>query len=320
MATWYIRKVNKLQRALKIFSVLTSISMLFVLLGGALVTKTGSGAGCGDSWPLCNGELVPSNITFELVIELSHRLVSGAAGIMVTILAVWAWKAIGHVKETKPLVLLAVFFLFLQALIGAAAVMWGQSALVLALHFGISLISFAAVLLLTLLIFEVDRKFRADKIFIDSKMRKHIFSVTIYMYLVIYTGALVRHKAASLACMGWPLCGSGGSLLPQHSGQWIHMGHRAAAGILVIWIGMMAWYAFRRYRDVKVIYYGWLISFALILMQATSGAFIVFSKLNLGIALIHALIIACLFGVLSYLVMLAIRSRKSEKRKNSKAA
>ncbi|WP_066176490.1 COX15/CtaA family protein [Bacillus marinisedimentorum] len=305
-----------MQHALKIFSVLTSIAMLFVLLGGALVTKTGSGAGCGDSWPLCHGELIPSNITFELVIELSHRLVSGGAAIMVTVLAIWSWRTIGHVKETKPLALLAVFFLFLQALIGAAAVMWGQSDVVLALHFGISLISFAAVLLLTLLIFEVDRKFRADKIFIDRKMRKHIFSVTIYTYLVVYTGALVRHKAASLACMGWPLCGSGDApLLPQNSGQWIHLGHRAAAGILVIWIAVMAWYAYRRYRDVKVIYYGWLLSLALILMQATSGAFIVFSKLNLGIALIHALIISCLFGVLSYLVMLAVRSRKSEKKK-----
>ena len=56
------------------------------------------------------------------------------------------------------------FSLVLQALIGAAQVLWGQGDFILALHFGISLISFASVFLLTLLIFEVDRKFDAEKI------------------------------------------------------------------------------------------------------------------------------------------------------------
>ena len=59
---------------------------------------------------------------------------------------------------------MAMFFLVLQALIGAAQVLWGQGDFILALHFGISLISFASVLLLTLIVFEVDRKFDADKV------------------------------------------------------------------------------------------------------------------------------------------------------------
>ena len=78
----------------------------------------------------------------------------------------------------------------MQGLIGAAAVKWGQSDFVLALHFGISLISFAAVFLLTLLIFEIDKKFEADKLMIDKRMGFHIISISIYSYLVIYTGAL----------------------------------------------------------------------------------------------------------------------------------
>ena len=61
----------------------TTLGMLFVLLGGALVTKTESGMGCGRSWPLCNGQLIPSDITFEFVIELAHRVVSGGVGLLV---------------------------------------------------------------------------------------------------------------------------------------------------------------------------------------------------------------------------------------------
>ena len=88
---------------------------------------------------------------------------------MVLILSLWSWKKIGHIREAKSLSMISFGFLVLQGLIGAAAVIWAQSDFVLALHFGISLISFSAVLLLTLLIFEVDKKFEAEKLIIDRK-------------------------------------------------------------------------------------------------------------------------------------------------------
>ena len=43
---------------------------------GALVTKTGSEDGCGASWPLCHGALLPQNLPIATIIELSHRAVS----------------------------------------------------------------------------------------------------------------------------------------------------------------------------------------------------------------------------------------------------
>ena len=72
-----------MQRSLKWLAIATTIGMILVLLGGALVTKTESGMGCGRSWPLCNGQFMPTEITPELIIELAHRLVSGSVGIMV---------------------------------------------------------------------------------------------------------------------------------------------------------------------------------------------------------------------------------------------
>ncbi|WP_113927380.1 heme A synthase [Bacillus sp. P14.5] len=298
-----------MHKGLKWLSVITTLGMLFVLLGGALVTKTDSGMGCGRSWPLCHGEFVPSNITFELVVELSHRLVSGSVGILVLILAVWSWKAIGHKRETKLLAALSFFFLAAQALIGAAAVIWAQSDFVLALHFGISLISFAAVLLLTLLIFEVDKKFDADKVVIDRKMRFHILGITLYSYIVVYTGALVRHTDSSLVCRDWPLCLNDSPGLPSNMYEWIQMGHRFAAGIIFFWIAYAAYLAVKNYKDQKVIYWGWIIAFILVTLQASTGALTVITRLNLMIALAHALIISCLFGLLCYLILLASRSK-----------
>ena len=300
-----------MRRSLKWLAVATTIGMIFILLGGALVTKTGSGMGCGRSWPLCNGKFLPSEITPELIIELAHRLVSGVGGILVLVLSIWSWKAIGHIRETKFLSLLSFFFLLLQGLIGAAAVKWGQSSFVLALHFGISLVSFAAVFLLTLLIFEIDKKFDAEKLYIDKRMGFHIIGVSIYSYFVIYTGALVRHMKASLVCRDWPLCLNDAPSLPANIYEWVQMGHRAAAGLIFIWIAYIFYLAVRHYKNQKVLYWGWMISFILVSLQVIAGAFIIFSRLNLYIALLHAFFITCLFGVLSYFLLLYSRSKRN---------
>jgi heme a synthase len=300
-----------LRRYLKWLAVATTIGMIFILIGGALVTKTDSGMGCGRSWPLCNGKFLPLEITPELVIELAHRLVSGVVGMMVLVLSVWSWKAVGHIRETKFLSFLSFFFLLLQALIGAAAVKWGQSGFVLALHFGISLVSFSAVLLLTLLIFEIDKRFDAEKLFIDKRMGFHIVGVSIYSYLVIYTGALVRHTKSSLVCRDWPLCLNDAPSLPSNMYEWVQMGHRAAAGLIFIWITYILYLTVRHYKNQKVLYWGWIISFILVSLQVIAGALIIFSSLNLYIALLHAFFITCLFGVLSYFLLLYSRSKKN---------
>src|SRR5690625_2891029 len=193
-------------RTIKWLSVVSTIGMVFILIGGALVTKTDSGMGCGSSWPLCNGQLFPTEITPELIIEYSHRLVSTIIGVTVLLLSVLAWLVYGHIREVKFLSFISIFFLVLQGLIGAAAVVWGQSDYVLAIHFGVSLISFAAVFLLTLLVFEIDKKFDTTSLYIKRNHRVEIYLLTIFTMVVVYSGALVRHVNANLVCGSWPFC------------------------------------------------------------------------------------------------------------------
>lgn len=294
---------------LKWFAVAATIGMLLILLGGALVTKTDSGLGCGRHWPGCNGQLIPDEITTEVLIEFSHRLVTGVVGILILVLSVWSWRAIGHVRETKFLSFLAMFFLILQAFIGAAQVKWGQGDFILALHFGISLISFASVLLLTLLIFEVDRKFDADKLRIGKTLKWNTIGVTLYSYVVVYTGALVRHTNSSLICSDWPLCRNDNFSLPTNLYEWVQMGHRAAAALILVWIGGIAWHAFKHYKKQRVLYFGWIIAFIIVTLQATTGMLVVLTQLNLFISLLHSLLISLLFGLLCYMILLLSRSR-----------
>lgn len=301
---------------LKWLSVAATIGMIFVLLGGALVTKTGSEDGCGDSWPLCEGQVIPSEFTFEMVVELSHRLVSGTVGIVVLILAILAWWHLGEkVREVKFLAVSSVIVLVLQALIGAAAVVWGQSDFVLALHFGISLISFATVFLLMLIIFETDKKFHSESLFIEKKHRIEILALTVYTLAVVYTGALVRHTESNLVCADWPFCANSEPLnfLSYNFQQWVQMGHRLSAFILFIWTISFFIKVFKHYRSSKVMVAGWGLTLGLILMQVLFGALIIFTMLNLFVALMHALFISCYFGMLSYYVLLSYRSAYQEK-------
>lgn len=300
---------------MKWFAVAATIGMLLILLGGALVTKTDSGMGCGRNWPDCNGSLIPKEITTEVLIEFSHRVVTGAVSFLILILTVWAWKALGHIREVKFLSFMALFFLIAQALIGAAQVLWGQGDFILALHFGISLISFAAVLLLTLIIFEVDQKFDADKVIIGNTLKRHTIGVTIYSYLVVYTGALVRHTKASLICPDWPLCNNKEIGLPSNFYEWVQMGHRFAAGLIFVWILIIAVHAIKHYKEQRVLYWGWIIALIIVSLQVLAGMAVVLSRLNITLALLHSLLITLLFGLLCYMILLLSRSRQNQKSK-----
>ncbi|WLV25651.1 heme A synthase [Aciduricibacillus chroicocephali] len=306
-------------RKLKVTSVVATIGMTLILMGGALVTKTGSADGCGRSWPLCNGKFMPTNVTPELLIELSHRLVSGVVSIAVLLLCFWTWKQLPHIREARFLSLISISFLLVQALIGAAAVMWGQSKFILAAHFGISLISFASVFLLTLLIFEVDKKFDASKLIIRKSHRIEIYCLMAYTLIAVYTGALVRHAKANLVCGGWPFCNNAAPFAfnSYNHLQWIQMGHRLAALLLFIWTLSFYIRVRRTYQNQMTMKRGWQITFLLICMQVVFGALIIFSQLNLGIALMHALVISCYFGMISYFVLLSERSAYYEKKANA---
>src|SRR5699024_12525085 len=108
----------------KLLSVVASLGMMFVLIGGALVTKTGSGLGCGESWPLCEGQLFPKEVTPELVIELSHRLISGIMGFVVLALSILSCILIVHIREVKFIEFLSLLFMIFFTYIVEANVIY----------------------------------------------------------------------------------------------------------------------------------------------------------------------------------------------------
>ena len=96
---------------------------LLVILWGAYVRATGSGAGCGSHWPLCNGEVIPYQPQIETIIEFTHRLMSGLALILVVVLFIWGFRAYSKGHPVRLGVLFSLFFIITEALVGAGLVL-----------------------------------------------------------------------------------------------------------------------------------------------------------------------------------------------------
>ncbi len=229
---------------------------------------------------------------------------------MVLWLVITAWKHIGYIKEIKPLSIISVGFLLLQALIGAAAVTWQQNDYVLALHFGISLISFSSVFLITLIIFSIDQKYEADELYIKKPLRRL---------------TLVNGNHHLLWCLYWctsETCGCKFSIwwlaiaIPRSCTTFrtrLGSTHASYHGFYSVYDYYDYLYSrVANYPNNRTVHYGYTAAFILVILQVITGALSIMTNVNLIIALFHALFITYLFGMTTYFIMLMLRSVRSD--------
>lgn len=305
----------KVSKRIRFFALLSCIGMLVVLLAGALVTNTDSGRGCGDDWPLCNGKFVPA-YTVESLIEYSHRAVTGVEGLLVVgvfIAFYRKYKREGKAfKEPTQYAAWALIFTIIQAIMGAAAVMWPQSPPVMAIHFGISLIAFAATFLLVIWCHR-NKKGIVEKTRYPRNVAPIALGISIYSYVVIYLGAFIRHTDSAGGCLGWPLCN--GEVIPEMTGATgIAFIHRVAAAVLGI--VLVAFYFYLKSRMGSSSLTKSLGAIVILtITQIFSGAWLVYSIGNdnwfLFTSLLHNLIIVFLYGLLLDVVIRSWIYRKS---------
>jgi heme A synthase len=97
---------------------------LAVILWGAFVRATGSGAGCGAHWPLCNGEVVPRAPALATVIEFAHRATSGLALLLVASLALRVFRDRPRGHPARLAAAGSVAFILIEAAVGAGLVLF----------------------------------------------------------------------------------------------------------------------------------------------------------------------------------------------------
>lgn len=96
---------------------------LAVIVWGAFVRATGSGAGCGRHWPLCNGQVLPRAEQVETLIEFTHRVTSGLAGLLVIGMVVWAARAFPRGRLARRGAWLSLLMIIIEGLLGAGLVL-----------------------------------------------------------------------------------------------------------------------------------------------------------------------------------------------------
>lgn len=96
-----------------------------VIAWGAFVRVTGSGAGCADHWPLCNGELVPRSPKLETLIELTHRVTSSLSGVLSIAVFVLAMRGFPRRSPVRRAAGVGLFLMLLEGAIGALLVKQG---------------------------------------------------------------------------------------------------------------------------------------------------------------------------------------------------
>jgi heme A synthase len=105
------------------YSVFVLIYNLAVILWGAFVRATGSGAGCGRHWPLCNGAVIPRAAQVETLIEFTHRVTSGLAGLLVIGMVIWAVRAFPRGHLARRGAWLSLLLIVVEGALGAGLVL-----------------------------------------------------------------------------------------------------------------------------------------------------------------------------------------------------
>jgi cytochrome c oxidase assembly protein subunit 15 len=155
MATTAALTVRQSSRALVRFAWMVVGYNVLVILWGAVVRATGSGAGCGNHWPLCNGQVIPLSPRVDTMIEFTHRCMTGGSVFFVIALLVWTFRETVKGQAARVSAVASMVLLLNEAFLGALLVKLGyvtgnQSmgrGVVLSIHLSNTLLLLAALTL-----------------------------------------------------------------------------------------------------------------------------------------------------------------------------
>jgi cytochrome c oxidase assembly protein subunit 15 len=234
--------------ALRRFAWSVLVYFIAVILWGTLVRATGSGAGCGDHWPLCNGTMLQHSPRMDTMIEFTHRITSGLSFFFAVGLMAWTFAATarGHLARTAAGT--AVAFTLVEAILGAFLVKLGLTAQshsplrapYLSLHLTNTLLLLAS---LTMTAHMLSRKHG----YMRNKVRVAVPAGAILAVMTV----LIVGVTGSLAALGdtlFPATSLGTALTQDFSTtsswlvrwRWTHPTVAFVASIFLIWLLMRA--------------------------------------------------------------------------------
>lgn len=304
---------NKILFTLKILAGFLLLLIFIQISLGSAVRLTGSGLSCPD-WPLCYGLWFPdqdklSKITdvnyefYQIMLEWIHRFNAAIFIAPVTLLLFFVGLKATKNRKIKIILYSIMIVLAMQGLMGGFTVFDKNSPWSVAAHLGFAL----GLMFLVIKIFLVSLRLKTIKPLPNKNKKIFILYITILIVLAtMLMGAIVSKSGSSLACDLWPQCSSDGDSLLQYN-KIIHISHRFLAVISAIFIVLVV-YNYNQIIKYKIISNIRNILILLTTLQILLGAIVIFTELNLFIAMLHQSIAVLIFIVLSFLFWFTLQS------------
>jgi len=278
-----------------------------IVLGG-VVRITGSGLGCGPSWPMCDGQWFPP-LDLPTLIEIGHRWVAALVTAAVTVLAVVAWRRHRQDGALRKPATIALVLLVVQVLLGPIIVKLDLPPGVIVVHL------LNAMVLLAVVVIAIMRTIPGLPLqTVQARHRDNplVHATAGFGFLVILFGALVANLNAGLLCLGLPLC-QGTYAPPVVPSAAVHWVHRVLAYtltalllLLVVRLERHAMPATRLVRNAAKAALG------IALLQVGVGAAMVLSLLPTGLRALHLATGTALWVALVVLAYLSTRALAAE--------
>ena len=307
------RAENKILFTLKILAGFLLLLIFIQISLGSAVRLTGSGLSCPD-WPLCYGLWFPdqdklSKITdvnyefYQIMLEWIHRFNAAIFIAPVTLLLFFVGLKATKNRKIKTILYSIMIVLAMQGLMGGFTVFDKNSPWSVAAHLGFAL----GLMFLVIKIFLVSLRLKSIKPLPNKNKKIFILYITIIIVLAtMLMGAIVSKSGSSLAFDLWPQCSSDGDSLLQYN-KIIHISHRFLAVISAIFIVLVV-YNYNQIIKYKIISNIRNILILLTTLQILLGATVIFTELNLFIAMLHQSIAVLIFIVLSFLFWFTLQS------------
>jgi protoheme IX farnesyltransferase len=284
-----------------------SFSALGLIVLGGIVRITGSGMGCGDHWPRCNGEWFPP-LDLPTLIESSHRWAAALVSILVFAVAAVALRRHRAEPALRNPALLAAVLLVVQVLLGAVTVKLVLPPWVVITHFA------NAMLLLTALLVVALRASAAAPTPLAGAERhgahRLVLATAGLGFVVVLFGAQVANFDAGLLCLGFPLC-NGSALPPEGDLALLHWGHRALAFAFLAVLGVLVARLNRaRGPEASALRRWAAVVLGATLVQIAVAAAMILHLLPTGLRALHLLVGAVIWAAL---VVLAFHSARTPK-------
>jgi protoheme IX farnesyltransferase len=201
------------------------LSFGLIVLGGT-VRITGSGMGCGDHWPRCNGEWFPP-LDLPTMIEIGHRWAAALVSLVVLAMAAVAWIQHRENRYLRNPATLALAVLVVQVLLGAVTVKLVLPPWVVVTHLANAMVLLAVILQTALRAAEARDGRNVGLAGRPPEAHGWALGAAALGFIVILFGAQVANFHAGLLCLGFPLCN--GAVLPAPGKAFLPWAHRLLA-------------------------------------------------------------------------------------------